>query len=493
MPDAPGNAAYELAEGRRVYLAAPAGHGKTHAIAEAVRLAAPAHGRQLVLTHTHAGVHALEEKLTKLRVPRNRWRVATISGWAHKYAAAFRRVSGFPEEQPRGEGWDAVYPAAQACLRVPAIRDVLLATYGGVFVDEYQDCTTTQHELVMQVAELLPCRVLGDPLQGIFEFAGPTVDLDKDLGSFSRLDPLATPYRWINAGHQDLADWLRQAREDLAAGRPVTLASPVVHVPTGHTELADHCRSLLGSEGNTVVAHRFPGQAHHFAKGLGGRFRSMEEMDCSDLLDFAASLDAADPPGQAVALIDHALRMTSNTGSVLGSLRDGIEGGNFRPSRYRANRDLAESLQAVLEAGGPAALSRSLSEVRALGGATLFRQELFHETLRALKAMATGKYETFHAAAVEIRERTRHRGRVPDRFTSSRILLIKGLEYRNAVVAKADELGPKELYVALTRGSHTLAVQSASQTITPAVRATAVAAKPVAALPSQQSLQMLFD
>ena len=44
------------------YVVAPAGFGKTHLIADAVKLSA---GRQLILTHTHSGVDALKKKLKK--------------------------------------------------------------------------------------------------------------------------------------------------------------------------------------------------------------------------------------------------------------------------------------------------------------------------------------------------------------------------------------------------------------------------------------------
>jgi hypothetical protein len=37
-------------------------------------------------------------------------------------------------------------------------------------VDEYQDCSLDQHELICLLSEILPCRILGDPLQGIFSF-----------------------------------------------------------------------------------------------------------------------------------------------------------------------------------------------------------------------------------------------------------------------------------------------------------------------------------
>ena len=54
-------------------------------------------------------------------------------------------------------------------------------SYQGLFVDEYQDCTVEQHNMIMRLADLMPTHILGDELQGIFSFAGQKVDFEKDL------------------------------------------------------------------------------------------------------------------------------------------------------------------------------------------------------------------------------------------------------------------------------------------------------------------------
>ncbi len=46
--------------GNKTALISPAGYGKTHSIAECLYVA---DGKQLVLTHTHAGVSSLKEKI----------------------------------------------------------------------------------------------------------------------------------------------------------------------------------------------------------------------------------------------------------------------------------------------------------------------------------------------------------------------------------------------------------------------------------------------
>jgi hypothetical protein len=77
-------------------IVAAAGCGKTEQIANATQLSG---GRRLILTHTHAGVDVLRQRLKKLNVPRTKFRLDRIAGWCLRYAASFAARSGlvFPE------------------------------------------------------------------------------------------------------------------------------------------------------------------------------------------------------------------------------------------------------------------------------------------------------------------------------------------------------------------------------------------------------------
>jgi DNA helicase-2/ATP-dependent DNA helicase PcrA len=104
-----------LADCRRGYLIAPAGCGKTHLIAQAV--ASSSGGRQLILTHTHAGVHSLNQKLRRMGVGLRQVRVETIASWCLRYAAAFSSLSGIDNMRPAGAAWNTVYDGALDVLR----------------------------------------------------------------------------------------------------------------------------------------------------------------------------------------------------------------------------------------------------------------------------------------------------------------------------------------------------------------------------------------
>jgi len=63
-----------------------------------------------------------------------------------------------------------VYDGARVALQNAAIQSVVAASYAGVYVDEYQDCSKRQHDLISELSGVLPCRIVSDPLQSIFDF-----------------------------------------------------------------------------------------------------------------------------------------------------------------------------------------------------------------------------------------------------------------------------------------------------------------------------------
>ena len=147
-------------------MVAPAGFGKTYVVAEAV---SRTFNRQLVLTHTYAGVNVLRRKLRDLRARNELFQVDTIASWALRLCLSYPATSRWSINHPTGDQWSALYQACSALLNNEFIRRILRASYTGLYVNEYQDCSVAQHQLMLKLARDLPCRLLGDPLQGIFD------------------------------------------------------------------------------------------------------------------------------------------------------------------------------------------------------------------------------------------------------------------------------------------------------------------------------------
>jgi superfamily I DNA/RNA helicase len=114
-----------LARAERGSVIAPAGCGKTEIIIRAA--ASLRRGRALILTHTHAGVNALRDRLKRLQVDRSRVHVATIAGWCLRYATAYPKGAGLSSPEPEGKEWNDIYRGALALMRdAHAIRRVTL-------------------------------------------------------------------------------------------------------------------------------------------------------------------------------------------------------------------------------------------------------------------------------------------------------------------------------------------------------------------------------
>ena len=453
-----------LTQKSRAVLVAPAGYGKTEVIARAVGLSQQ--DRQLVLTHTHAGVRALRDRFRKLNVPHRQYFVNTIAGWALTYAQSYPRLSGLSIAMPpENQDWPQVYEAATQLLSHAPIRKMVNASYKGLYVDEYQDCTRPQHRLTLALADMLPTRIVGDPLQGIFDFHEPVVDWDKEVfPEFERVDDLTTPWRWTSAS-PELGQWLERVRASLLAGQPINFQNHcVTWIKKSPQSQRMACFKSAGLQGTVVGIHQLPNQAHALARLLRGAFTSMDEVYCKDLFRFAQRFDETSGLQRAACVIDFAATCMTMVSTELKSLRAMCVKGAIRPEKVK-HKEIALALERVATNPGLEPIRFALAKIADLKGRVLHREELWREMRKAIEECETGKHPSLLQATWQVRCRTSMVGRRLPKRTVSRTLLIKGLEFDHAIVLDADTLSAKELYVALTRGTHSLTVLSTSQIV----------------------------
>jgi len=446
----------DLAAARRGYVIAAAGCGKTELISEAA--ASRPDRRSLILTHTHAGVAALRSRLREKGLGHRQCNVETITGFALRFAAAYPKTSRWDGDKPTGPGWNAVQEGAGRVIDTRAGREVLAASYpGGIYVDEYQDCTAVQHQLVTTLADVLPTRILGDPLQGIFGFAGKTVDWDAVKMEFEDVGSLSTPHRWSNT-NRDLGEWLIDARERLLRGDQPDWTSPVVKVEASTDARQVMACNRFRDVDSVVAIRKWAADEQNVASRLGGAFTSMEIIDSKDLIDAARRFGEAQGMDLAYLTIDFAARCMTNVGSHLRTARDRLRNGELPTARLgSANEDCVKALCTVANSG-ISGVAKALDAISALPDVRVYRHELLDETKRALRLRTPGSESSLEDIAWQLRDDARRRGRkVPARVVS-RTLLIKGLEFDHALVLKAKELSKEELYVAITRPRYTLTV-----------------------------------
>lgn len=460
--------AEQLAHTPYAYLIAPAGCGKTELIAKAVALKPD--NRQLVLTHTHAGVHSLRNRMRQKGITINRARVDTIAGLALRWSAAYPRISGLKTTTPTGEEWTTVYKACLRTLNNPNVQDILRASYVGIYVDEYQDCTISQHELIMRLAMILSCRILGDPMQGIFGFGKePLFKLEQMPPKFERLPDAVTPWRWQQS-NPNLGEWLRDARNKLANGSTIDVrGGPIRWVRlTGNNqskiqERLKICFDVFNKQPGTIVAiHEHANLCHAVARRLSGTYVSMEEFEARELRRFAEELQKAQGIERVIVLIDFVKKCRTKASQELSSIIGRFSKGQLPDlRRLKKNVVIAKALIEVAEHDDLDSVLLAIECMESLPGA-LFRRELWTEMKRSLAVFKSGEYDSLVEAAWYIRQQTSRVGRRLDRAIVSRTLLVKGLEFNHSILLHADRLDAKNLYVAMTRGSNTLTVISDS-------------------------------
>ena len=458
-----------FAQSRRALVGAAAGCGKTELIAKAIG-EHPDH-RQLVLTHTHAGVRVLKDRLRKYHIPSKMARVETLAGFALRYAASFPRLSSLDIARPTDKkDWPKVYGAALQVLGRRSIRRVLLASYYGVYVDEYQDCIDALHEIVVRLAGILPCRIVGDPLQGIFDFNEPLPSWENQVrNEFPQIAELVVPHRW-NGKNDALGEWLQELRFKLLCGESVSLRNAPIHwnQSTPQNRQNECFRSLKDHNGSVSAIFKWPNGCYDLGQKLKGTFACMEPIECNELMSFAKNIECDSGPERAGHVIEFAKSciacVTQPLAPFLKKFKDGQ-----RPTSNLGKKcaTLREKLLAVADVDDIAAVQAVLHEIRRIPSARLYRRELWDEGLATLRNHATPSCAGLSETAWRVRDRARQHGRRVDHRCLTTTLLVKGLEFDHAIVLNADELDAKNLYVAMTRGSRTLTVLSAQPQLNP--------------------------
>jgi len=454
--------AKELAESDWSLVLAPAGCGKTHLIADSVK---HTNGRQLILTHTHAGVRAMINHLKRNEIPSKQYSVCTIDSLALKYACAFPMLSGWNERQPSGDDWQMICSAATSALKRKAVKKVLTTTYSGIYIDEYQDCSSSQHEFISLIADYLPCRVLGDPMQSIFWEINKTNSLDwKHVEStFKTLAELSTPWRWKNE-NEPLGEWLLSVRNSLENGHQIDLRDgPIEWVKSmDRSGKVKACYSALKNKGQTVIAiQKWSNQCHYLARYLRNTFSSMETVECEDLLKYTKKIEESTGIDRAAVFIEFTKKCISRLPSGVTTIMDRLcQGGSVNPRRPDF-KQVAIALQDIITSDDLSMVDKGMTAIEGINERLVIaRRELWNEMKNTLKSFDQVECSLMDRAW-NIRDVGRRIGRKVHKKCISTTLLVKGLEFDHAILLNANELDNAEnLYVAMTRGCKSLTVLS---------------------------------
>lgn len=288
---------------------------------------------------------------------------------------------------------------------------------------------------------------------------------------FNQLLGPAEPHRWLKT-NPDLGSWLLRVRPQLELGLPIDLAgSPVNWIGVSEPKCTQAtqvkaCFDAVGNDTASVIAiHNQPQQAYSIASRLRGTFSCVEVMDPEELYNAAERIDQSQGVARALAVLDFAERCMTKVKSEMEVQRKSLTNGRSTSSaKHVAQR---QALDAVTVSGSPESISHALEALREIPGVIVYRRELFDEMQCACRALAEQEAGTLADAAWIVRNRTRQRGRRFARCAMGTTLRVKGLEFDHAIVLDPSKYDARNLYVALTRGSKSVTVVSATATITP--------------------------
>ena len=468
-----------MLDSRRAFAVAPAGCGKTELLGRIV--ADQRSGRQLVLTHTHAGVAAIRSRLTAQRVPQEKFHLETIAGWCLRYCAAYSGISGIRADVEQHEiNWKLLaaeaYPGTERVCRAALGKRVICESYDGVLVDEYQDCSALQHAVVRAVGECIPYRAVGDPLQTIFEFRDtPCVGWDTISSDFDMQASLSEPWRWRRPGrNRKLGEWLVEARRQLEMTKRLDIAEDAPVTWISHSNGSDvaawagACTKSRAPQESVVAILKWATKCKPLAQRLGGRWPMVERFDDPDLLKLGMKLADADGPTVVAEFVEFLAARMTGIGTALRPMVKAIRAGRST-SRFSKDREHAEWLNALSKEPTPVnALSWLEGVLAHRDDRWLYRRECVFQLRAALRECIGSNFATLPDAVAAARTRARHRGRQTNSCTIGTPLLVKGLEFDHAVLLwEPDHLSVEGLYVALTRASKSLTIVSRSRTLIP--------------------------
>lgn len=447
-------------------VALPAGTGKTELIAAAVAEVARCGGTSLVLTHTHAGVDALRQRMQKFDVSGEQVFIRTIDSWSYDLIAHFPDLAGIAvTDAPDWTISDEYHRAAARAARSRAMTRMLGVSYTHLFVDEYQDCLIDQHELVVAVGKTIPTAVFGDPLQSLFNF-GKNLPVDWDSGVvpiFPAVKLDYSPRRW-EPNHKALGSWLIMIRKNLINGEPIDLTT----APVSWVRRADYrsyvrvCLKALQLNGSVAALGQYRSDCVKAAGSLKGTYSVMEALDSEIPMALAEKIDTGEGPEIAAAVVDFTVGCSTGMATHISSAkRKQLAEGRSFTTRKTDLQPAYESVLNVRSDPSPATVRRAMDMLRGLPEVSVYCREAWEEVTTSV-AIAGNDGCTVTEALHQLRNRSRAVGRRPAARVVSRPLLVKGLEFDHVIILNPERYSAQELYVALTRGSKTVTVMSDS-------------------------------
>lgn len=409
----------------------------------------------------------------------------TITGFAQRYVLAFIGKTALPDENDSHYFEQAVSKCKDLlCSRL--VQMVVTNSYGGVFVDEYQDCTLEQHEMIMLLANELPLHILGDPLQGIFSFdRQQLVDFNRDLSSFNQYTFLETPWRWHNT-NPCLGTALFNMRQQLLQGKEVTLCANtdsqifVEQYSKTHSEYnVEYNRWLRGvlnrhdSDSLLIICPSYRDVTKYGQEHLRGdlsdrislkskidfsnKFRIIDAIDSSEYYSVARTIDkyiGQILTNRKINRLDRLVDILDSLHINKTSVNKWIKGNRITSKKAQnaeRGKELGRLFQVFETHPNVNTLFQVIDYVMNLPDVKCHYKEMFY-AVKACVTIANNNGLSVCEAMKTYKSRIRHQGRFIEGRCIGTTLLTKGLEFDTVIVMDAHRISDaKNFYVAISR------------------------------------------
>ena len=420
----------------------------------------------MLLTHTNAGVDVLTKRLKKHHISKEKYTIQTIAAFCIKWCMAYYHSASFDislsplnGKTESGIYYTQLYSGAKKIFEKAWSGNVLKSSYTGVVVDEYQDCIIEQHEIIRAINCFLPIRILGDPLQGIFSFAGKLVDWDH-LGF--QIVPIETePWRWKST-NPALGMYLSEIRDQMIpilSGNNCTVhlspceGSIYILDPTtfdGYRLLKEYQKEFQEYK-NVLYLARLEHEQLFFAQRMPNIFQQDEKQDCNELYEYAKKFDEEMGYSLALCVIKFANICATKINVETKSYQSRLEKGSLDFSRIEKHLSLGQYLITLVNEGSYTSVKQILLWFQSQKAFNIYRKELFSEMLRSLDYAHYNDVSIFDAANHIRKDAALQMRYTKFKYLSSRTVLAKGLEFDCVIIDMRDPLSAKDFYVAMTR------------------------------------------
>jgi DNA helicase-2/ATP-dependent DNA helicase PcrA len=479
-------------ESKKSLLIAPAGHGKTYTIAECVKY--HTEGKQLILTHTHAGVASLKKKFNSkdFQIPSNSYSIETITGFIQKYILSFYPKNKIVDstgkviKENSPEYFKFIDNKALILFQKPLIQNILQRTYSGIFVDEYQDCSLKQHQIITNLSKNIPLRMLGDHLQGIFDFNDTPITLEELEADCDYICKLENPHRWQKEGATpELGEIIKNIRNSLDNNIEIQLDdnpnanfnvclindSDIFNPESEYRKKLNHIIRYDKDEYKSLLI--IVPEYEKIVRGSPRKYGTINDrVKLRDKIDYTRSLILLEPIDQkqfySIAnkidkvltsrkklknLYDNILSKIFIESSLINIILDDFS--DFKYNDIRKNQEVKDNLRAAFE------LFISNTSYKTILNLILLlkneiklktkRDELFSSLVSCLKESLINN-ETVYQNMIKHRNKIRRMGRYVNQKCLGTTLLTKGLEFDTVIILDAHNFDcPKNFYVAISR------------------------------------------